>query len=126
MAHHASGHGSHGRKTPAAAARHLTRRRMSKRIEDYGLIGNLVSCALVGKDGSIDWLCLPRFDSDACFAALVGKPEHGRWLITPGDKGPKISRRYLPETAVLETTFETADGAATLTDFMPLGAGKEE
>lgn len=99
---------------------------MNKRIEDYGLIGNLVSCALVGKDGSIDWLCLPRFDSDACFAALVGKPEHGRWLITPKDKGPKISRRYLPETAVLETTFETTDGAATLTDFMPLGAGKEE
>jgi GH15 family glucan-1,4-alpha-glucosidase len=93
---------------------------MSKRIEDYGLIGNMVSCALVGRDGSIDWLCLPRFDSDACFAALLGTPEHGRWLIAPKGEVRSTSRRYLPNTAILETTFETANGIASVTDFMPL------
>ena len=69
---------------------------MSKPIEDYGLIGNMVSCALVGRDGSIDWLCLPRFDSDACFAALLGTPEHGRWLIAPHGEVQRTTRRYLP------------------------------
>ncbi|MEX6506179.1 glycoside hydrolase family 15 protein [Jiella sp. M17.18] len=93
---------------------------MSKRIEDYGLIGNMLSAALVAKDGSIDWLCLPRFDSPACFAALVGGPENGFWKIAPSDPVTGVSRRYLPDTAVLETRFETATGAVTLTDFMPL------
>ncbi|HEX3710508.1 MAG TPA: glycoside hydrolase family 15 protein [Pseudolabrys sp.] len=92
---------------------------MSSRIEDYALIGDLGTAALVGRDGSIDWLCWPRFDSDACFAALLGKPEHGRWQIAPKDGEAKITRRYRPNTLILETRFETADGAATLIDFMP-------
>jgi len=92
---------------------------MSKPIEDYGLIGNMLTAALVGRDGSIDWLCLPRFDSDACFAALLGTPEHGRWLIAPAQAGSRSTRRYLPDTAILETTFETGEGAVLVTDFMP-------
>ena len=91
---------------------------MSKPIEDYGVIGNMNSAALVGRDGSIDWLCLPRFDSAACFAALLGNAEHGRWLLAPEDSACHISRRYVPSTAVLETRFETAAGACTLIDFM--------
>ena len=93
---------------------------MSKPIEDYGLVGNMISAALVGRDGSIDWLCLPRFDSPACFAALVGDENNGRWRIAPEDGGFRVTRRYLPDTAVLETRFETETGVATLTDFMPL------
>jgi GH15 family glucan-1,4-alpha-glucosidase len=99
---------------------------MSKRIEDYGLIGNLVSAALVGRDGSIDWLCLPRFDSGACFAALLGGPEHGRWLIAPEDTSALTSRRYVPDTAVIETRFETQEGAVTVTDFMPFTEDEEK
>lgn len=94
---------------------------MSRPIEDYGLIGNMVSAALVARDGSIDWLCLPHFDSPACFAALLGTADHGRWKIAPTDQGTRITRRYLPDTAVIETTFETSTGAVTLTDFMPFG-----
>ncbi len=92
---------------------------MASRIEDYALIGDLGTAALVGFDGSIDWLCWPRFDSDACFAALLGKPEHGRWLIAPKQNAAKVTRRYRPNTLILETRFETADGAVTLIDFMP-------
>ena len=92
----------------------------SKPIEDYGLIGNMISAALVARDGSIDWLCLPHFDSAACFAALLGGPEHGRWLLAPADEHARSSRRYLPDTAILETRFETDGGAVTVTDFMPL------
>jgi len=92
---------------------------MSLRIEDYAMIGDLGSAALVGRDGSIDWLCWPRFDSDACFAALLGTPEHGRWQIAPKDAAAKVTRRYRPNTLILETRFETAMGAATLIDFMP-------
>jgi GH15 family glucan-1,4-alpha-glucosidase len=88
-------------------------------IEDYALIGDCESAALVGRDGSIDWLCWPRFDSDACFAALLGTPEHGRWLIAPQDETAQVTRRYQPNTLILETRFETAEGAATLVDFMP-------
>ena len=98
---------------------------MGKRIEDYGLIGNMLSCALVARDGSMDWLCLPRFDSDACFAALLGTEEHGRWRIAPADNNVRVSRRYRPGTTILETTFETDEGAATLIDFMPLAADEE-
>jgi GH15 family glucan-1,4-alpha-glucosidase len=92
---------------------------MASRIEDYALIGDLGTAALVGRDGSIDWLCWPRFDSDACFAALLGKPEHGRSKIAPKDGNARITRRYRPNTLILETRFETAEGAATLIDFMP-------
>ncbi len=92
---------------------------MALRIEDYALIGDCETAALVGRDGSIDWLCWPRFDSDACFAALLGTPENGRWQIAPADPAPKVSRRYRDRTLILETEFETAEGAVTLLDFMP-------
>jgi GH15 family glucan-1,4-alpha-glucosidase len=92
-------------------------------IEDYGLIGDLQTAALVSRAGSIDWLCLPRFDSGACFAALLGTPEHGRWLLAPRDEGGRATRRYRPETLVLETTFELDDGAVRMIDFMPPRSG---
>src|SRR2546427_7086412 len=92
---------------------------MPNRIEDYALIGDCESAALVARDGSIDWLCWPRFDSDACFAALLGAPEHGRWLIAPKADAARVTRRYRPDTLILETRFETDEGAATLIDFMP-------
>jgi GH15 family glucan-1,4-alpha-glucosidase len=89
------------------------------RIEDYGLIGNLRTATLVGRDGSVDWLCLPRFDSDACFAALLGDERHGRWLVAPAGGVRNVTRRYRPGTLVLETEFETEDGAVRLVDCMP-------
>jgi GH15 family glucan-1,4-alpha-glucosidase len=92
---------------------------MPSRIEDYAMIGDCRSAALVSRDGSIDWLCWPRFDSDACFAALLGTSEQGRWLIAAEHKA-KITRRYRPNTLVLETHFETKEGAATVVDFMPV------
>src|SRR5208337_366366 len=93
---------------------------MALRVEDYAIIGDCKSAALVGRDGSIDWLCWPRFDSAACFAALLGTPEHGRWLIAPSDPNARVTRRYRDGTLILETDFETPDGAVTLIDFMPL------
>ncbi len=93
---------------------------MPLRIEDYALIGDGETGALVGRDGSIDWLCWPRFDSDACFAALLGSPEHGRWLIGPTDANRTPNQRYYrDDTLILETRFETNDGALRLIDFMP-------
>ena len=92
---------------------------MASRIEDYAMIGDLGSAALVSRDGSIDWLCWPRFDSDACFAALLGTPEHGRWRIAPKNSATRVTRRYRPNTLILETRFETDEGVATLIDFMP-------
>lgn len=92
---------------------------MSQRIEDYALIGNTHTAALVGRDGSIDWLCVPRFDSAACFAALLGQPSNGRWLICPKEKPRRIHRRYREGTLILETTFEVGSGSVTLIDFMP-------
>lgn len=88
-------------------------------VGDYGLIGDLETAALVGRDGSIDWCCLPRFDSGACFAALLGTPDNGRWLIGPACDDVRASRRYLPGTLVLETTFECSSGTVRLLDFMP-------
>jgi GH15 family glucan-1,4-alpha-glucosidase len=89
------------------------------RIEDYGLIGDTQTAALVGRDGSMDWLCLPRFDSGACFAALLGEPEHGRWLIAPQAPVRRAERRYRGASLVLETDFETDEGAVRLIDCMP-------
>ncbi|MGA7074628.1 glycoside hydrolase family 15 protein [Bradyrhizobium sp.] len=89
------------------------------RIEDYGLIGDCETAALVGRDGSIDWLCWPDFDSDACFAALLGTRKNGRWLIAPRDEATQVSRRYWDNTLILETQFETTDGAVAIVDFMP-------
>jgi GH15 family glucan-1,4-alpha-glucosidase len=88
-------------------------------IEDYGLIGDCETAALVGRNGSIDWLCWPAFDSDACFAALLGTDRNGRWLIAPAEPVTSSSRRYRGNTLILETRFETANGAVTLIDFMP-------
>ena len=94
------------------------------RIEDYGLIGDMQAAALVGRDGTVDWLCLPRFDSASCFSALVGDERHGRWVLGPAGEVRSSSRRYRPGTLVLETDFETADGTVRVIDFMPRrGAG---
>ncbi|BAQ18613.1 glycoside hydrolase family 15 protein [Methyloceanibacter caenitepidi] len=91
---------------------------MALPIEDYALIGDCETAALVGRNGSIDWLCLPRFDSEACFASLLGEENNGRWLIAATDPKAKVTRRYRPDTLILETRFETETGAATVIDFM--------
>ncbi|RAG81607.1 glycoside hydrolase family 15 protein [Streptacidiphilus pinicola] len=94
---------------------------MAGRIEDYALLGDLGTAALVGADGSVDWLCLPRFDSPSCFAALLGEERHGHWALAPADAdGTRpVSRRYLGDTLVLETRWRTATGEARVLDFMP-------
>ncbi|MGW3424644.1 glycoside hydrolase family 15 protein [Streptomyces phaeochromogenes] len=100
---------------------------MPGRIEDYALVGDLLTAALVGRDGSLDWLCLPRFDSPACFAALLGDENNGRWRIAPADaftgtdadESVTVRRRYRGDSLVLETEWETATGRATVVDFMP-------
>ncbi|WP_336857514.1 glycoside hydrolase family 15 protein [Sinomonas albida] len=89
------------------------------RIEDYALLGDLHTAALVARDGSIDWLCLPHFDSPSCFASLLGTPDNGRWLLAPAGGGECTSRRYLPDTLVLETLWETETGTVRILDFMP-------
>ena len=99
---------------------------MSTPIEDYGIIGNTYTGALVSREGSIDWLCLPRFDLESVFAALLGGPEHGRWLITPADRLVRLSRCYLGETGILETRFETPEGNARIVDFMALSEEGED
>lgn len=88
-------------------------------IEDYALIGDCLTAALVSRDGSIDWLCWPAFDSDACFAALLGTKEHGRWRIAPEAQVQSVTRSYRPDTLILETRFECEGGTVTLIDFMP-------
>jgi GH15 family glucan-1,4-alpha-glucosidase len=93
-------------------------------IEDYALIGDCVSAALVSRTGSIDWLCWPRFDDEACFAALMGTQEHGRWLLAPAHQTPVITRSYRADTMVLETLFSTPDGDFALIDFMPVGTDR--
>ncbi len=93
---------------------------MSSAIEDYGIIGNSHTAALVGRDGSIDWLCLPRFDREAVFAALLGDARNGRWLIGPVERSGRSTRSYRGETGILETRIETDSGSATIIDFMPL------
>ena len=92
---------------------------MTQNIEDYAMIGDCETAALVGRDLSVDWLCWPRFDSPACFANLLGTKENGRWVIAPVDPGAKITRNYRGHTLILDTTIETADGVVIVTDFMP-------
>ena len=95
-------------------------------IEDYALIGNTRAAALVGRDGSIDWLCVPRFDSPACFCALLGSPEHGRWLIAPKDGNATMTRRYRDGTMVLDTEVVTSSGRVLITDCMPYWEGRSD
>ncbi len=97
-----------------------------RQIENYALIGDCETAALVGRDGSIDWLCWPRFDSGACFAALLGGSENGRWLIAPKDTASRITRRYIDCSLILVTTFETSSGIVELVDFMPPGDGSDD
>src|SRR6201997_821409 len=89
------------------------------RIEDYAFLSDTQTGALISRDGCVDWLCLPRFDSGACFASLLGKRENGHWRFFPREKVEKIMRRYRGETLILETEIETASGAVRLIDFMP-------
>ncbi|MES1165185.1 MAG: glycoside hydrolase family 15 protein, partial [Verrucomicrobiota bacterium] len=98
---------------------------MASRIEDYGLIGNTRTAALVSRHGSIDWFCAPRFDSDACLAALVGYDEHGAWSIRPTVGVRETRQRYRDETLILETDFVCDGGAVRVTDFMPISGGEE-
>jgi GH15 family glucan-1,4-alpha-glucosidase len=93
---------------------------MSSLIEDYAVIGDTETVALVARNGSMDWLCVPRFDGGACFAAILGGREHGRWLVHPDEPPTSIERRYVDDTLILETTFHTSTGSATLIDFMPI------
>src|SRR5882757_7286949 len=93
---------------------------MASRIEQYAMIGDTQTAALVGDDGSIDWLCVPRFDSGACFAALLGDENHGRWQIAPAAGGRAARRRYRDDTLVLETEFDTTEGSVRVIDFMPI------
>jgi GH15 family glucan-1,4-alpha-glucosidase len=97
-------------------------RRVHRRIEDYAMIGDWRTAALVARDGSIDWLCVPRFDSDAFFAALLGSTQHGRWQLAPRCAVQRVERRYRGDTLILETVFETERGQIALVDFMPLAA----
>ena len=99
---------------------------MTTPIEDYGIIGNTFTAALVSRGGSIDWLCLPRFDSPSVFGALLGGPEQGRWLIEPAGEVVSRSWRYRGETGILETQFETAEGCVTLIDFMALSESEDQ
>jgi GH15 family glucan-1,4-alpha-glucosidase len=99
---------------------------MSQRIEDYAIIGDTETVALVGNNGSIDWMCLPRFDSAACFAALLGDEQNGRWKIAPAADARRVERRYRSGTLVLETEFETADGAVRVVDCMPPREGSPD
>ncbi|WP_399092864.1 glycoside hydrolase family 15 protein [Streptomyces sp. BBFR2] len=92
---------------------------MPPRIEDYALIGDLQTAALVGRDGSIDWLCLPRFDSGACFAALLGDRDNGHWLMAPAHPDARATRSYRGDSLVLDTVWDTPDGSVKVTDFMP-------
>ncbi len=93
----------------------------ARTVADYALIGDLQSAALVGRSGSIDWFCAPRFDSDASFAALVGDDDNGSWCVAPIDENARVTRRYRGATLVLETTFDAVDGRIRLVDFMPTG-----
>jgi GH15 family glucan-1,4-alpha-glucosidase len=118
-----SGPPEHGSPNPRTEAPPAGTRPWAAAIEDYALIGDCHSAALVSRQGSIDWLCWPRFDSPACFAALVGTADNGYWRIAPTDSTARIHRRYRPDTLILETIFETADGSVALIDFMTATSG---
>src|SRR5689334_9950393 len=94
-------------------------------LEQYALIGDRHTAALVGSDGAIDWLCLPRFDSPACFAALLGKPGNGQWAMQPTGQSTPAGRRYHRDSMVLDTELATDAGRVRLTDFMPVRSGAE-
>jgi len=94
---------------------------MASKIEDYGLIGNTRTAALVSRSGSIDWLCVPRFDADACFAALLGYDEHGRWSLRPTVPVRETKQNYRGDTLILDTQFHCDGGAVRVVDFMPVG-----
>ena len=98
---------------------------MALPIEEYALIGDRRTAALVGTNGSVDWLCLPRFDSAACLAGLLGTDDHGHWQLEPTARY-RTERRYIGNSAVLETTFTTDDGVVTLTDLMPRNDGRAD
>src|SRR5215467_10357186 len=95
---------------------------MAARIDDYGLIGDMKGAALVSKGGEIDWVCVPRFDSEACMAALLGRDEHGRWAIRPTTRIRRSEQRYRGDTMILETEVECDGGRFRIVDFMPVGA----
>lgn len=97
---------------------------MAALIEDYALIGDLQTNALISRDGAMDWLCLPRLDADATFAALLGTEANGHWTVRPTDGIVSVERAYAPETLVLETTFTTSTGSMKLIDFMPIRVGQ--
>src|SRR6478672_7457694 len=101
------------------AARINETRRRTMKIEDYAFLSDTQTAALVGRDGSIDWLCFPRFDSGACFAALLGDRKNGRWIFVPSEEITATRRRYSDGTLILETEIETESGAIRLIDFMP-------
>src|SRR5580700_9480837 len=94
---------------------------MAARIEHYGFVGDLHGSALVSRDGSVDWLCMPRFDSAACMVALLGRDEHGCWAIYPAANVRSTTRRYRPGTLILETDYACDGGVMRITDFMPVG-----
>jgi GH15 family glucan-1,4-alpha-glucosidase len=96
------------------------------RIEDYALIGDCETAALVGHNGAIDWLCFPRFDSPACFSALLEEPENGRWLLAPVGDVSQVRRCYHQDTLILETEFTTPNGVASVIDFMPVRSGRPD
>src|SRR3546814_3202170 len=99
---------------------------MALPIVDYALIGDGRTAALVGRNGSVDWMCVPAFDSNACFAALLGTPDHGRWRIAPQAVPDTVRRRYRDGTLILETVFETASGVVRLIDFMPFSEDRQD
>src|SRR5258708_37441337 len=92
---------------------------MAERIEDYAIVGDLQTVGLIGRSGSVDWLCFPRFDSGSVFSALLGSPEHGRWLIAPASGGHATEWRYREDTLILESEWQTDTGRVRLIDFMP-------
>src|SRR4051812_32548635 len=117
---------SGGPATSKSSSTSRCRPTMTATIADYAMIGDCETAALVSRDGSIDWLCWPRFDSDACFAALLGTPDNGRWRIAPKTEKFRSTRKYRHNTLILETRFETDEGAVTLIDFMPMRNGTSD